>query len=220
MPSENLAMQPVFLLFVALTFMLAAGYFWGRRKNKSIYVSSLNDLTNIIHPADQTFTNIGGAIGFHAKFLGEEKSFLSDAEITITLLPRQAWLYFPISLLIRRWDQLFITLNLRTHPPAEGHLIEGSYAGFRGPRITNVHKMKKEDVRWGGVKFVLYYTTKTTRNHFMNLVHGAKEPGRIKHIAFVPHQKKCFVFMIPRVNKVAADFAPVFHWLPSTLNRK
>jgi len=219
MPSENLVTQPVFLLFIALTFMLTAGYFWGRRKNKKIYISSLIDLEKIIKPIDQTFTNIGGAIGYHATLFTEDKSVLSHVDVTITLLPRQAWMYFPISFLIRRWDRLFITMNLKTHPPAEGHLIERSYAGFRGPRITNENKLKKEEVQWGKARFILLYATKTTRNHFMNLIKGGQDPSRIKHIAFVPHQKKCFVFMIPKANKVAADFAPVFDWLPSTVHK-
>jgi hypothetical protein len=215
---EDISTEPLFFLFIALTALLVLGYFWGRRKNKGIYVSSLNDLMRVINPTDQTFTNIGGAIGYHAKFKGGKKSFLSNAEITILLLPRQAWLYFPISLLIRRWDRLFITLNMKNYPPAEGHLIESSYAAFRGPKITNEKRLKKEPVQWGNARFILYYANNNTRGHFMNLLQSAQEPGGIKHIAFVPHQKKCFVFMIPQQKKVAAHFAPIYEWLPSTMS--
>jgi hypothetical protein len=43
------------------------------------------------------------------------------------------------------------------------------------------------------------------------------DPGIIRHIALVPEQKKGFIFMIPKPDQVARDFARIYHWLPSVL---
>ena len=68
--NEQIATQPVFLLFIAFSFFLTLVYFWGRKKNKALSLSVFNDITDVIKPDDQTFTNIGGAIGYHAKIYG------------------------------------------------------------------------------------------------------------------------------------------------------
>jgi len=109
---EHIIMQPVFFLFVAFSFLLTVGYLWGRRQNKEISLAVLKDLIDVIRPDDQTFTNIGGAIGYHANLLVKKKgALLSRADATITLLPRHSWLYLPISKIIRKYDRLFITLR-------------------------------------------------------------------------------------------------------------
>ncbi|MBE0557962.1 MAG: hypothetical protein IH628_12085 [Proteobacteria bacterium] len=117
---EQIVMQPVFFLFVAFSFFLAAGYLWGKRQNKKISLSVLKDLLELIRPDDQTFTNIGGAIGYHAQLRVKKKNaLLSRVDATITLLPRHSLLYLPVSKMIRKYDRLFITLYLK-HPPPEG----------------------------------------------------------------------------------------------------
>jgi len=78
--------------------------------------------------------------------------------------------------------------------------------------------MKQEQVRWGNKRFVLYSTNDNTRRHLSGLMDRMDSPGNLKHIALVPQQKRCFVLMVPRQRQVAAQFAPVFEWLPTTLH--
>ena len=209
--------QPVFYLFLGLTFLLAFGYFHGRRRNREIVASAFSELTDVIRPVDQTYTNIGGAIGYHAVFTPDEKSVVAKADVTLTLLPRQAWLYLPVSLLLRRWDRLYLMLGLRHTPPAEGHLIDAAYDRFRAPAITNRQRMSQDVVRWGGRDFALIYTTKNTRKHFERLMEQLPTSDGIKHIAFVPHQKRCFVFLVPSRENVRASLTPLFHWLQTVV---
>ena len=214
---QSLAGQPVFYLFVGVTFLLAYGYFHGRRRNREIVTNAFSELAEVIRPVDQTYTNIGGAIGYHAVMTPDAESVVAKAEATLTLLPRQAWLYLPISLLLRRWDRLYLMLGLRHTPPAEGHLIEAAYGRFRGPSITNERHMTQESVRWGDRDFNLMYTTKNTRKHFMRLMEQLPSPDGIKHLAFVPHQKRCFVFIVPSRRAVKSSLAPVLNWLQTVV---
>ncbi len=213
---KEILTQPVFYLFVAFSFFLSAGYFWGRRRNSRIVLSAFDDLMNVFRPDDQNFTNIGGAIGYHANLYFKKKGFfLSRVDATITMLPRHSLLYFPVSKLIRKYDRLFLTMYLKNTPPEECHLIEKQYSGFAGTKIANRERLKKETVTWGQMTFYLYYETPEIRGRLVKFIERNPDPGVIRHIAVVPDQKKCFLFMIPRRGEVGKSLSPVARWLPS-----
>jgi hypothetical protein len=212
---QYIVTQPVFFLFVAFSCLLSAAFFWGRRRNKRIFLSTFNDLVDVVHPDDQTFTNIGGVVGYHANLITNKKSPFAKVDATITLLPRHSLLYMPISRMIMKFDRLFITLHMRARLPGEGHLIEKKYAGFRGPKITNEHILEKTEIQWGENRFFLYYEKVNIRDRLMAYVNRNPEPGMIRHIALVPGQRKCFLFMIPKTGAVKDAFAPVYRWIGS-----
>jgi hypothetical protein len=202
---DHLITQPVFFLFVAFSFLLTWGYFWGRRQNRDIYLTVFNDLVNVVKPDDQTFTNIGGAIGYHAKLHIKKKGApISRVDATITLLPRHSWLYLPISKLIRRYDRLFITVHMKHSLPEEVHLIEHRYDGFRKSKITNADRLNREDITWGDM--------------IMKFMEAHPDPGTIRHVALVPEQKSGFIFMIPKKDGVARYLKPVYDYIPRLIN--
>jgi len=210
--------QPIFFLFIGFSFLLTLGYFRGRRSNRRICQSAFNDLVDVVKPDDQTFTNIGGAIGFHANLFVKKKGTpFSRVDATITLLPRHSGLYLPISKLIRKYDRLFITLYLKKPPSEEAHLIESKYSKFMGSKIENAHLMHHETVKWENFDFHLYYNSREMLEKMQAFIKKNPAPGIIRHIALVPEQKKGFIFMVPKPDQVARDFARIYHWLPSVL---
>ncbi len=213
----HIVTQPVFFLFIAFSCILTIGYFWGRRQNKRVFLSAFNDLVDVVKPDDQTFTNIGGVVGYHANLFIKKRGPISQIDATITLLPRHSWLYMPISKLIMKYDRLFITLYLRHRPPGEAHLIEAKYASFRGPKITNVHRFDREEITWGAYDFYLYYERAEMHDHFMKFIDNNPDPGLVRHIAIVPGQRKGFIFMIPQKGQVKKDLAPIYQWIPSVI---
>ncbi len=216
---DHIITQPIFFLFVAFSFLLACGYFWGRRSNRKIFLSAFNDLLQVFRPADQKFTNIGGAIGYHANlYIRKKGAFLSRVDATITMLPRHALLYLPISKLIRKYDRLFMELYIKDKPREECHLIETGYSRFAGAKISN-QQLHKESVPWGGYQFNLFYESDQTREILLDFINSNPDPGVIRHIAVVPDQRKCFIFMIPKKEQVAKSFFPVYKWLPSIINK-
>jgi hypothetical protein len=213
---EKMLTQPAFYLFIAFSFLLSAGYFWGRRRNSRIFLSAFDDLMNVLRPDDQNFTNIGGAIGYHANLYFKKKGFfISRVDATITMLPRHSLLYFPVSKFIRKYDRLFLTMYLKNRPPEECHIIEKRYSGFSGAKITGAERLQKATVTWGAHDFYLYYETAEMHVRLMKFIEKNPDPGVIRHIAIVPDQQKCFLFMIPRRGQVAKSFSPVYQWLPS-----
>ncbi len=214
---EHLASEPLFYLFIAFSALLGFGYFWGKKVNFRLFSSAFNDLVDVVKPVDQTFTNIGGLIGYHATLVTRKDDPVEKVEATITFLPRHSWLWLPISKLIRKFDRLFITMHLKRPPAGEGHLIESGYAGFRGPKITNADRLKQESIRWGAWDYRMYYQNNQIRDKLAGFVSDNPDPGCVRHIALVPEMKRCFVFIIPRKDSVAGAFAPIYRWIPSVL---
>lgn len=211
--NEMILTEPLFYLLVAFSALLTLGFFWGRKKNRKIYNDAFQALVDTVKPDDQTFTSIGGVVGYHANLLVKRKGPVSRVDATITLLPRQSWLYFPVSKLIRRWDRLFITLYLKQAPPEEGHLIETKYAAFRGPKITSANRLNREDVRWGGRSFHLYSQGAHIRDALVGFMQKNMDPAIIRHIAVVPERRLCFIFMIPGRRETGRCFASFHQWV-------
>jgi len=213
---QDIVTTPLFLLFIAFSFLLSVVYYWGRRANKRVFLDAFNDLVDVVRPDDQRFTNIGGLVGYHANLLINQKDRpFSKVEATITLLPRHSLLYMPISLMIMRFDRLFITLHQRGTLAGEGHLIEKRYAGFRAPKITNAHRLEKINIRWGNHDFLLYFAQLKLRDQLLAFVKKHPDPGTVRHIALVADQRKCFLFMIPKKGQVKKNLEPVYRWLSS-----
>jgi hypothetical protein len=212
--------QPIFFLFVVFSLVLTWGYFRGKRRNRELYVSAFEALVRIFRPDDQKFTNIGGAIGYHANlYIRKKKAFLSQVDATITMLPRHSLLYLPISKLIRKYDRLFLELHLKNNPAEEWHLVEKGYARFSRTRITNLDKLESESVSWGGYDFDLLCESRQMRQNILNFLAKNPHPGGVRHLAMVPEQKKCFLFMIPRKGEVASTLKAVYVWLPSLIKK-
>jgi len=214
---DYLAGQPLFYLFIAFSALLSFGYFWGKRYNERLFRESFQGLVDVVKPIDQTFTNIGGVIGYHAQLTPPKRSPFERIDATITFLPRHSWLWMPVSKMLRKYDRLFVTIHLRRNPLGEGHLIETGYARFRGPKIANADRLQREEIAWGATRFLLYYGSEAMRGHLRRFVEQQEDPGQIRHVALVPEQRKCFIFLIPRKNTVARSFYPVYRWIPSVL---
>lgn len=209
-----MAADPLFWAFVIFTVILVYGFHWGRRANERIFRATMQDLMEVLKSEDQTFTNIGGVVGYHARFSLARDAAVEKVEATITFLPRHAWLYLPFSLAIRRHDRLFITIYLRRSFDGEGHLIEKRYARRRHAKITNEERLTREDVKWGGLEFGFFYDRPGMKTMLENLIELKETPGTIRHVALLGKDRRCFVFMIPTGRgTVKEDLAPLFSYI-------
>lgn len=223
MENIDVTQQPIFYLFIAFTILLSLGYTWGRRRNKRIYLSAFNSLVETLNPQDQTFTTIGGLSGYHANIIPRKNSVLRRVDATITLLPRQSWLYMPFSWLTMRFDRLFITLLFSKKAQKllrEGHLIERRYASFRGPKISNAEQLQTEELRWDEREFLLYYADQESKERLLDLKQRLGSPGQLRHVALVPEQEQAYIFMIPKLHSTAQIFPVIIKWLNAGLQDK
>ena len=203
----------VLIVIVAVSAFIVFSFHSGKRKNKEICTAIFSELMKVFKPDDQTFTNIGGAVGHHGTFSFKERGPVSRIDVTLTLLPRQAPLYMPISKFFMRNDRLFISVYMRYPPPGEGHIIEKGYTGFRGPEITNISRLHQRQFQWGDLVFFLYYEQDRMIDRFRELIESLPDPGPIRHIAIVPDQRKGFILMGLQQEPIEAYLAPVYDWL-------
>jgi hypothetical protein len=203
----------VLLVIIAVSVFIAFSFHSGKRKNKALCTAVFSALVKVFKPDDQTFTNIGGAVGHHGIFSFKERGSVSRIDVTLTLLPRQAPLYMPISKFLMRYDRLFISVYMRYPPPGEGHIIERGYTGFRGPVITNISRLRRMEFKWGDWAFFLYYEQDRMIDHFKKLFESLPDPGPIRHIAIVPDQRKGFIFMGLKNEPIEPYLATVYDWL-------
>lgn len=201
------------IAIVAVSAFIVFSFHSGKRKNKEICTATFNELMKVFKPDDQTFTNIGGAVGHHGTFSFKERGSVSRIDVTLTLLPRQAPLYMPISKFLMRNDRLFISVYMRYPPPGEGHIIEKGYTGFRGPEITNISRLHQGQFQWGDLAFLLYYEQDRMIDHFRELFGSLPDPGPIRHIAIIPDQRKGYIFMGLQQEPIETYLAAVYDWL-------
>jgi len=184
------------ILIIIFTLLVLAGYALGRKKNLSIVKSTGKTLEEIIKPSDQTYTWLGGSIGFRADFKCRD---FKSVEATLTLLPRQSTLYYPVSFLVSGFDRLYVTFFLKSKIKSEGHIINKRYLKFRGPRIDNVHNLSEEEHQG----FLILFQDQEIRNNLLNLFSEFEREELleiVKHIAVVSDRNTVFVLVMPKTD--------------------
>jgi hypothetical protein len=213
---EEIVYQPAFYLLIAATVLLTLGFSWGRRWNKRVLMNALDPLLEIFRARDQQFTNIGGQTGFHANIIPGNARTVRRIDVTITLLPRQSWLYMPFSLLTRKFDRMqtifFFNKRGRTLRE-EAHLIEARFERMMGNRIENAESLSRETVEWGGRTFHRYSAGERSRTALIDLQTRLGEPLTLRHAAIVPQSERAYVFVIPRYGTVPPVMKAVRDWL-------
>lgn len=215
--------SPYFLLLIAASVLLSLGYTWGRRRNKKIFLSAFDGLVEALNPKDQQFTNIGGLSGYHANIIPKNSKTIRRVDATVTLLPRQAWLWFPISRIVRKFDRLYAVFYLSpkiVDRIEEGHVLEQGYSKMGGAKIANEESLQKEVVEWSGMTFFLYYASPRVREELVDCMKDLGEAGPIRHIALVPEQQRMWLFMIPRIGSVHPIVLTVIRWLSKTVTQR
>ncbi len=196
-------------LITILTLLVLAGYSLGRKKNLSIVKSVGNTLEEILKPDDQDYTWLGGSIGFRANYKCKD---FEKVEATLTLLPRQSPLYYPVSFLVSGFDKLYVTFFLKSKIKSEGHIINKRYFKFRNPKIDNVQKLSEEEHDG----FLVLSQDQRIRSALLNFFKELDRGGFLKilkHVAIVPDRNTVFILVVPRkdvwmgVVKKIRDFA-------------
>jgi len=111
----------------------------------------LRSIEEIVNPKDKEYIWIGGYVGFRAYYKVRENN-IDKFEYTLTLLPRQSILYFPISKLINRHDKIYLVIHPYSKIKREAHLIQKGYYRIK-PKIEDEEMLKKEIIEVNGKKY-------------------------------------------------------------------
>ncbi len=96
-------------LILLLSAVAMYQFFRGRKLNLMMMSKVSKGLETALKPTDKEYAWLGGYVGFRANYSLEH----GEVEATLTLLPRQALLYLPVSLLVNRSDRLYLVFRGR-----------------------------------------------------------------------------------------------------------
>ncbi len=204
--------SPWLLLFVAVSVLLALGFFRGVRKNRRLAREACEALAGSLAAKRREFTNIGGVLGYHATIVPGDERLVRSVNATLTLLPRHSWLYYPFARLAGRDDRLSIFFNLRI--PAggalpEAHLVDAVYVRKSGLRLTNEDVLKGEKRQWKGREFRMRWSDEKTRAGVGRLMRRLESPDGLVHAALVPDRSRAYLLMKPD-HRLIRKVVPVF----------
>jgi hypothetical protein len=183
-------MDLILALIVALAFATTFQFYKGRKLNLLLMKHYLNEIEFVLKPSDKEYIWLGGYVGYKAKYNRGE------VEVTLTLLPRQSLLYFPISLLTSRHDRLYIVFKLRDRM-AEAHLIQRGYYRVK-PKIS---ASKITIIKINDVVFEAYYNEEKSLKWLIELVKSLSTED-VKHISV---SDVLFVLMKPKPDTIAKN---------------
>jgi len=141
-------------------------------------------LEEILKPQDKTYTLLGGVSGFKAQYKVKD---IEKIEAILVLLPRQSFLYLPVSYLIRKRDFLFVIFKLKGGPKYEAHIIRKNDRVVRELK-PGIRIEKNSFVIWGEVREAIQNLTGWFP-HF---------PVELYHFATLPNEKLVYLKITPK----------------------
>lgn len=142
---------PLVILPVSAALMFAHVY--GQRKNRHIASQLAASLEAFYHPEEKRYQSIGGVIGYHIYY--QLSGHIRRLVGTLTLLPRHALLYLPISRLLGRRDQLRLTLHTEETPFGEGHIVDPGQLDSGLLFLASEEEMERRAVTVEGREFYI-----------------------------------------------------------------
>jgi hypothetical protein len=207
---EQPLQQPMFVALALLSAVFTIGYFWGNRFNRKLFLALYDELTEVIKPENREYGNIGGTGEYYANFRLNKESSLERIEAKFTFLPRNMWPYLPFAMLVDKYDKLLLVFHFKEMQYNDGHVIETGYAKSRRAKIGDIDQFNKVNAKWGKHDFYVYWKTKKTYGRFKDLMNATGDPGGIRHIAYLPDQKKCFIYMAPQKGHLVKDLSQIY----------
>ncbi len=200
-------MESMILLLVVLAGAVTFQFYKGRKLNLMLMRHYLNEIEDVIKPVDKEYVWLGGYVGYRAKYKVSSEN-VEAVETTLTLLPRQSLLYFPIALVTSRHDKLFLVFRLKDIK-GNVHLIQKGYFRIR-PKIEDEEFLNRDYVDINGVTFELLFDDRKQADRLIELVKMLPEPRNIKHISITSKTNVFYVFMKPEPENVK-DYLKIFY---------
>ena len=193
----------LFTVILVLAGIASLQFYRGRKLNLLLMEHYIKVIKGIVKPEDENYVWLGGYIGFRADYKVNREN-IKKFEFTLTLLPRQSLLYFPVSLVTSRHDKLYVVIRPFNNIRREAHLIQKGYYRLR-PDIENEDLLQKETVRIGSKDYEALYEKKRDIMKLKELVESLSKPGNIKHVALTPKTNVFYVQMKPEPETISED---------------
>lgn len=201
--------EQLFLVLILAAGLLTLGYFRGRRINLGLARAIGSELERVLRPKDQTYTWLGGILGFKADY--RSNGAVPRVEATLTLLPRHSLLYLPVARLLSGGDRLFVVAHPREPVRGEAHVIAASYRRRLG-RLAGESGWRREVVEVRGKQFEVVGEDPAAVAGLREWLRAVPEPGPVKHLALVPRTGTLYLYLVPVPGKVEPILRRALAW--------
>ncbi|GAK52002.1 hypothetical membrane protein, conserved [Candidatus Moduliflexus flocculans] len=192
--------QTLFFIFIVVIGILMLVYFRNRKYNLALLTIVSKELEAALQPTDQTYTWIGGTVGFKAEY--QTPNPLRKAEATATMLSRQSLLFYPISKVLLGNDRLFVVIYPTERFRREAHIIERWYYRLRLQTLENEADFIRKTVTVRNKTFDLFSSDNAGIEKLSAWLTRLPNPELIKHVAFVPENGSVYLYMIPKPDAI------------------
>jgi len=207
----------IILLILVFGGVVSLQFFQGRKLNVILMRYYIRGFEENLKPKDQLYTYIGGYVGFKVQYELEDE-FVKQVQMSLTLLPRQSLLYFPISLITRKHDRLYILLRLKQKLGYDAHIIKKNFY-FPGPQLDNIETYKKEIATYDNNKFYIFYKNKDDINSLEKLIKRSMNFNSIRHIGYTRETNVIFLLLKPDPRETPAELKKLIKNLPLIINK-
>ncbi|MDX9801276.1 MAG: hypothetical protein RBT69_08080 [Spirochaetia bacterium] len=180
---------------LALALVATLGYFRGKKKNAWMSGWISREAEEAFKPLDTEYVNIGGTIGYNFKY--KMKGMFREANGTITMLPRQSVLYFPVSLLTTKYDRYYLNLKADGKLAGEGHIVSEKYIKSARSLISGYESFKQTEYSSEGITFYLLSRTQSVEKLLVNFIEKTESIKHLRHFCCFPDNKNFFIFIKP-----------------------
>ncbi|PIE32858.1 hypothetical protein CSA56_13755 [candidate division KSB3 bacterium] len=198
----TLSSQMLFFIFVVTIGILMLVLFRNRKYNLFTIQAIGKELESALQPVDQTYTWLGGSVGFNAEYSTEKP--LRKVDATVTMLARQSMLFYPISKLLFGNDRLFVVLY-PSHKTIkrEAHILDHWYYKLRLRTFDNESALKHSSIQLNGKTFDIFSSDQAGITMLTAWIQALPCSERVKHVALTPDSGTVYLYMDPKVETVA-----------------
>ncbi|MEA3253383.1 MAG: hypothetical protein U9Q17_00365 [Chloroflexota bacterium] len=197
----------LFPLLIAVAIAATALYFRGRRKNLILMKEYARAIERVLKPVDQTYTWVGGYIGFKADYKVKQ-ALVKTVKVTLHLMPRLSMFYYPIAKLTMKHDKLYVVMEASKDIEGEGHLIRKGYYRVIPPGIKDIEKFHKRDVKLGDREFEMLYQGRKREELLLSWAQGLKiDFNKVKHLSFTSSTNVVYALVEPTQELIPALLA-------------
>ncbi|WP_457750859.1 hypothetical protein [Thermococcus sp.] len=212
----ELASTMMFALMIVAA-LTSIQFYKGRKLNIQLMQHYLRSVEEVVKPdkENRNYVWLGGYIGFRAEYKLNRDN-IRKVEYTLTLLPRQSLLYFPIALITSRHDKLYFVIRPLSQIKREAHLIQKGYYRMR-PTIENEDFLKKEVIEVAGKEYEALYEKRRDVELLKELIESMSNPHNIKHASLTPKTNVFYILMKPEPETIEEDVTRIIRFVNERL---
>ncbi|MDQ7031142.1 MAG: hypothetical protein Q9M37_00275 [Desulfonauticus sp.] len=196
----------IFYLLIIIAVFTSLIFIRGSKKNKKLSKIISKELEESINPKITEYINIGGLIGYHANY--ELEDCFYKIKCTFTLLPRHTLVYFPVSLILSKYDRLYVVIFSKNELKGEAHLIRKNIANSPHHKIKNT-SLQKETYKISNIVFFIYYQNESAKEFIKKCIQGL-DMNYILHISAYPKNKNFYLYMKAVPGNIAVNLKKFF----------